>query len=131
MPGILALDRHRVEAISAVRVPRTTAVLHPALSARPGRRARADDPQLADGALADLLGEPGQQARRQQPQLGRPGGRVGAHGEDALDEVDRRAVLGDLRPDDLRPPTDDGTDGDVADPAALRDELVELVAEQL
>ena len=64
--------------------------------------------------------EPGQQAGGEQPQLGGPGGGVGPHGEHAVDEVDRRAVLGDLGADDLRPAPDDGAHRDVDGPARAR-----------
>ena len=60
-----------------------------------------------DRARADLLVEPGEEARGEQPHLGRPRGRVRAHGEHALVERHGLQCSRDVGADDLRPAPDD------------------------
>ena len=99
---------------SAVQPPRASRTCRagrgrpgPSAAPLPGRRARPEDVDHGDGAVAQLLVEPAYQRRGEQPQLGRPGGGVGAHHQLALGEGLGRAVVGDLVADQLRPAGED------------------------
>ena len=70
----------------------------PSAALLPRRRVRAEHLDHGHRAVAELLVEPAYDGGREQPELGRPGGRVGAHHELAVGERLGAAVRADLVP---------------------------------
>ncbi len=87
---------------SAVGVPRPAPADVPR-SVPPARRGRPDHLDPAHHVRSDGGGQPGQQLALQGAQLGGPGRGLGLQHQLAVAQLQRRAVLGDVRPDQLRP----------------------------
>ena len=113
------------------RTCRAGPVLGHAGAVSPRRAAGSDHPDAPHHVLPDAYGDPVEQLARQGAQLRRPGRRLGLQHELAVAQRERRAVVGDVRADELRPAPEDRRIGQPGRPATVQGDAGDQPAERL
>lgn len=115
---------------SAVGVARPAATADSASPTPPRRQLRTHDVNTHDGAVPKVFVEAPDHGRREQPELGRPGGRVGSHGDAAVLEALRIAVGRHVASHNEGPATEHPVHSDIGAPAAVENQPVKGVAQR-